>query len=509
MAINNESALDAFFEEVKNLGFFGRLFSWGRIRKLSYEAGNELALIRSQRDNWAQQRQDLERLLASQRSEAETKAVEVQRLSGELTKAQTSLSEVREQVKERESKIRELETSAGSSTQLIADLRSQAAGLQRQIEERNTQIADYERRLGEAVTARDKNGERLRQLEAELAACSRKVEELDRSIKEKDKLITQFESAEQSRRDEHAGKVTEVTTFMNGLKEDKVRLEKEKEEALRAHMEEMKRTWLNHELRVEEALRALCNKHTIEYLGKEKVPFRGKPDNTLRICGEYVIFDAKSPQGENLSNFAAYVNKQTEDVKKYVKEKDVKKDIFLVVPNNTVDVFDSYVVSHGDYRVYIVTVDSLEPILLSLKRIEEYEFAEQLSPEEREDICRVIGRLSHLTKRRIQVDSFFCDEAFKALKECGCLPDEFSEKTLEYEKSAKLNPPIEHRAKIIADKELQKAVETARKDAEFLGLETTEAVAKSVRAMPLLKEDAEEQNELEYVEDMGLEGLEK
>ena len=52
-------------------------------------------------------------------------------------------------------------------------------------------------------------------------------------------------------------------------------------------------------------------------------------------------------------------------------------------------------------------------------------------------------------------------------------------------------------------------METARKDAEFLGLETTEAVAKSVRAMPLLKEDAEEQNELEYVEDMELEGLEK
>lgn len=154
---NNGSALDAFFEEIKNLGFFGRLFSWGRIRKLSYEASNELTLMRSQRENWTQQRQDLERLLASNRSEAEAKANEVTRLSGELTKAQTSLAEVREFVKERESKIRELETSAGSNSQQIADLRAQTAGLQRQIEDMNAQIADYERRLAEAVTARDNN----------------------------------------------------------------------------------------------------------------------------------------------------------------------------------------------------------------------------------------------------------------------------------------------------------------------------------------------------------------
>ncbi len=34
-----------------------------------------------------------------------------------------------------------------------------------------------------------------------------------------------------------------------------------------------------------------------------------------------------------------------------------------------------------------------------------------------------------------------------------------------------------------------------RKEAEFLGLETTEAVAKTVRGMPLLNEDSEEDQE--------------
>jgi len=346
------------------------------------------------------------------------------------------------------------------------------------------------------VTSRDGNSERIRQLTAELDECYRNAESLDKAIKEKDKQITQFEGVEQSQRDEHARKIGEVEAFMGSLEKDKARLEKEREESLRANMEEMKRTWLNHEKKVEETLKALCRKHTIEYLGKEAVPFKGKPDNTLKICEEHVIFDAKSPQGEDLSNFVDYVKKQSQDVQKYAKEKSVRKDIFLVVPANTIEMFDDYTVNHGDYRVYIVTADSLEPIILSLKRIEEYEFVDQLSPEEREDICRVIGRLSHLTKRRIQVDSFFCEEAFKALKECGCLPEDFSEKTLEYEKSTKLNPPVERKVKIIADKELLKAVETVKKDATFFGLDTSEALAKNVRATPLLKEENEEKNDI-------------
>ena len=53
--------------------------------------------------------------------------------------------------------------------------------------------------------------------------------------------------------------------------------------------------------------------------------------------------------------------------------------------------------------VFIVTKDSLEPIILSLKKIEDYEFADKLSPEERDNICRVTdGTFSHA--KQIQID---------------------------------------------------------------------------------------------------------
>jgi predicted nucleotidyltransferase len=84
---------------------------------------------------------------------------------------------------------------------------------------------------------------------------------------------------------------------------------------------------------VENNLKAICKKNVIEYIDKEKLPFKGKPDNTIKINDEFVIFDAKSPERDELNNFGKYIKIQTESVKKYIKEPGVKKDIYLVVPS--------------------------------------------------------------------------------------------------------------------------------------------------------------------------------
>jgi hypothetical protein len=85
--------MEAFFDEVKSIGLFGRLFSWGRIRRLSYEASNEYALIRNQRDGVNQQLCDLNELLGSAKREAEAASREVGRLTVELAQARTVLGE--------------------------------------------------------------------------------------------------------------------------------------------------------------------------------------------------------------------------------------------------------------------------------------------------------------------------------------------------------------------------------------------------------------------------------
>jgi hypothetical protein len=69
----------------------------------------------------------------------------------------------------------------------------------------------------------------------------------------------------------------------------------------------------------------------------------------------------------------------------------------------------------SDYTVFVIPIDALEPIILALQKIEAYEFAEKLSPEDRDNICRVIGKFVHLSKRRIQIDGFFAKQFFELL----------------------------------------------------------------------------------------------
>jgi hypothetical protein len=227
----------------------------------------------------------------------------------------------------------------------------------------------------------------------------------------------------------------------------------------------MKETWSKHQDNVKEVLKNICSRHVIQYI--DKPPFKGNPDNTIQICDEYIIFDAKSPGTDDLSNFPSYIKSQTESVKKYASIENVRKEVFLVIPSNTVDVIDHFSFNMGEYNVYIVTIDVLEPLIMALKRLEDYEFVKDLTPEERENICRVIGRFAHTTKRRIQVDQFFARQFLDILAKCETdVPDEMLGKVVEFEKAEKLNPPMEKRAKQIPSNQLQADSDKIQREAQ-------------------------------------------
>ena len=196
----------------------------------------------------------------------------------------------------------------------------------------------------------------------------------------------------------------------------------------------------------------------------------------------------KSPKNsDDLTNFPLYIKNQAEAAKKYAKEENVKKDIFLVVPSNTVEYLDEFHMDMADYQVYIVTYDSLEPIVLALKKIEDYQFVDQLSPEERENICRVIGKFAHATKRRIQIDNYFSNEFISLLQSCSSLPDDIIKKVVDYEKAEKMNPPMEKRKKLIPIKELAHDVKVSTKEAEAHEIDVTAVTKEKIETIPLDK----------------------
>ena len=344
----------------------------------------------------------------------------------------------------------------------------------------------------------DQNSLRIIELEKTLTSKEFSIKELE---KERDILNIQIKSL-----DELKTKKTELETTLrsisderNDLKNKNIKLNNEEEkrildskkeiEALitlkqsaedekqalnnlrvqeeKEAFEQMKSQWVKHEKDVENYLKEICRNYIIKYVGQEEFPHpRNKPDNSIEIMDQLIVFDAKSPSNNNLDNFPKYIKDQTENLKKYAKHDDVKNDLFLVIPSNTLHVIDQFSYKIGEYNVFIVTKDALEPIILSLKKIEEYEFVDKLSPEERDNVCSVIGRFAHNTKRRIQIDNFFQREFLSTLDKAKKLPREILESVIEFENAEKLNPPIEKRKKTIFTKDLKDQVDDIEKDME-------------------------------------------
>ena len=282
---------------------------------------------------------------------------------------------------------------------------------------------------------------------------------------------------EESRNETLRKSIASTNTLQQNLQTEIARVNDERVEKEKELQEKMKKSWAEHEKDVQRYIQLICNNHIIKYIGQEDFPHpRNKPDNCIEIMDQLIIFDAKSPANNDLSNFPKYIKDQTENLKKYAKHENVKKDLFLVIPSNTLSVINQYTYNTGDYNVNIITKDSLEPIILSLKKIEEYEFADKLSPEERDNICRIIGKFAHTTKRRIQIDQFFANEFLDTLSKTGTLlPREILESVIQFENAEKLNPPMEKRKKQILTKDLKNQSEKIKKEIELREIPDIEA----------------------------------
>jgi len=293
-------------------------------------------------------------------------------------------------------------------------------------------------------------------LKTELTTIKEKLSSTETERNQLKTLNTTLEGKEESRNAEFVKSIDKTITLQDSLKLEKERLNDERVKEKEEEFDEMKRLWGEHEKDVEKHIRMVCKDQLLKYISQEDFPYpRNKPDNTIEISNQLIVFDAKSPGGDDLSNFPKYIKLQTDSLKKYAKHSDVKKDLFLVIPSNTLKVIKQFTYNMGDYNVYVITKDSLEPIILSLKKIQDFEMVEKLSPEDRDEICRIIGKFAHITKRRIQIDQFFADEFLDTLKKAKTqLPKDILDQVIEFEGAEKLNPPMEKRNKKILIEDL-------------------------------------------------------
>ena len=356
---------------------------------------------------------------------------------------------------------------------LSFDAYEEFRALSREMESNRESIEKLRNRVTEISTRNDSINQKIRDTELLSARKDAQVEELSARIREHSGTInelTKKNSAFEASKEDNVKNYNENIARLNQIKEsletERKKLNDDRLREAAERFETMKKQWSEHEADVKNTIIRICDSNHVNYV--DKVPFRGNPDNTIEISGEYIIFDAKSPASDDLTNFPLYIKSQTESLKKYASQDNVKKSVFLVVPTNTIHVLKQLTYRMGDYDVFVITRDSLEPVILSLKKIEEYDLADKLSPEDRDSICRIIGKFAHTAKRRIQVDQYFSNEFIEiVLKSQKDLPEDLQKQVIEFEKSEKLNPPTEKRAKIISIDELQKKSQEINTETEI------------------------------------------
>lgn len=290
------------------------------------------------------------------------------------------------------------------------------------------------------------------------------------SVKE---LLAAEESVKEERTAEYERRVEKLNTLVEQMEADHAKAEERILSEVAEREERLSTSWQRHEKDVEDTAKSISVKNGFIRCEKGEYPNPGTPDNAFLIGDMFTIFDAKSPKNpEELSNFPQYLKNQAELMKKYCKHENVRKDAFLVVPASTLEVLTTFMYDLAEYTVYVITPESMLPILQMLRTIETYNFAEQLSPEDRDKLCRFIGRLSHTTKRKVQIDTYFSRELVSVLREIDTLPDDFANEISVYEQKAKLNPPMEKRAKMISVADV--SADVSRIENEILGWSVVE-----------------------------------
>ena len=431
--MDNADSLKKLLDQVRTVSLWNRIFNWKRIKDQLYDAMTDLQRLCTGMDTYKEQLQKCELKHADL-----VKDIQVERQS----------------IYRKEAEINELANGVNQKQKIIRDLELQASAKESTLQSQTQSII---------------------QLEKEKIELVQQLRFLDEQLKKSRDENTHLKKEEEFRKNEHSKALFTLNRIQLQVQDERQKEVNEKNKADLERLMRMKETWSNHQDNVRNVIKSICSKLTIDYV--EKVPFKGDPDNTLKICDEYIIFDAKSPAGDDLTNFPLYLKDQAERAKKYCREDSVRKEIFLVVPSNTLPRIKQFVYPLADYTVYVVSTDTLEPLIISLQKLEEYEFVEHLSPEERESICRVLGKFAHLTKRRIQIDTFFIKQFMELAYKCeNDLPAEILDKVIEFEKAEKLNPPTERRAKQINLKELEKDALKLRNETNAKGIAPIEEI---------------------------------
>jgi hypothetical protein len=287
---------------------------------------------------------------------------------------------------------------------IINSLKGQGnlSSLKEEVQNLKFELSKKEQEVGELKQIQQENIE-LKEKGRNIFAQMTEIKEKNNAVTEKNheltKTLSKHEEEKSRKEAEFDKKINKLEQAEKALEDERNRVRREDEARLLEQEQQRDRIWAEHEVHVINILSDLCKspEYGFSTFDNNNLPegFSGtlKPDFMIEFLEQYVIFDAKVSKADNLQT---YINTQVKStVKKVESNKSIYPTIFFVVPTDAIRQLKQTHFYEKGYAFYVVTPEALAPILASLKKISNYEFAEQLSPQDRDGIVNIIAEFDH------------------------------------------------------------------------------------------------------------------
>jgi len=145
----------------------------------------------------------------------------------------------------------------------------------------------------------------------------------------------------------------------------------------------------------------------------------------IRLLEQYVVFDPKLSKPENLQTYLASQAKKTADkFRKSTSFELLYKSVFFIVPGVALQYLRQFSYYEQGFMFYVIPTESFEPVVTTLKRLEDYDLAEKYDPQERENIVNLIAAFEQHIRQQSATNILGAIQGFKVLAEKQLIPAE-------------------------------------------------------------------------------------
>lgn len=315
--------------------------------------------------------------------------------------------------------------------------------LKADVEKKDRIIGELENTISKMQSEMDENAGKAKQIYENLKNAEADIKTM---TKERDLWhvrATKLESEQEQREKKSEDMIQKQDAARQALEDEKVRIRKEDELQKEEELAERDRMWGQHEQHVQSMLRDICKnpQYAFSCFDNTNLPdgFDGslKPDFLVEFLGQYIIFDAKVTRSQDIQTYITNSVKST--AKKVKNNPNIYPTIFLVIPTEAISEIGKLSYVDQGFSFFIVSPESLEPIIASLKKISNYELADQFDPQEREGIVNWIARLDYHINARNTFDVLLAEKGAELLSDAEKLNPELAKEV--QQKKEKMKPP--------------------------------------------------------------------